>query len=148
MLRLFESSQRNKLEIHPATLQMITRDLAAIDNHLVLIQRQTKCFFNILLSKNDPETTLRLNESGVLGRFVTDFGRVVAQMQYDMYHVYTTDEHTIRAIGILSRLETGALASDHPLESKVVQEISLLSFYIWRHCCNDIAKEEGATILN
>ena len=78
---------------------MITRDLAAIDNHLRADPKANKMFLNILLSKNDPETTLRrLNESGVLGRFVTDFGRVVAQMQYDMYHVYTTDEHTIRAI--------------------------------------------------
>jgi [protein-PII] uridylyltransferase len=41
-----------------------------------------------------------LNEVGVFGRFVPDFGRVVAQMQFDMYHVYTVDEHTIRAIGI------------------------------------------------
>ena len=42
-----------------------------------------------------------MNEAGVLGRFVPDFGRVVAQMQFDMYHVYTVDEHTLRAIGIL-----------------------------------------------
>ena len=45
----------------------------------------------------------RLNEAGVFGRFVPDFGRVVAQMQYDMYHHYTVDEHTIFAIGILHR---------------------------------------------
>lgn len=144
MLRLFEVSQRNKLEIHPATLQMITRDLAAIDNHLRADPKANKMFLNILLSKNDPETTLRrLNESGVLGRFVTDFGRVVAQMQYDMYHVYTTDEHTIRAIGILSRIETGALASDHPLESKVVQEISSREVLYMAVLLHDIAKGRG-----
>ena len=42
-----------------------------------------------------------MNEAGVFGRFVPDFGRVVAQMQFDMYHHYTVDEHTIRAIGLL-----------------------------------------------
>ncbi len=62
----------------------------------------------MLTSRHDPETTLRrLNEAGVFGRFVPDFGRVVAQTQHDMYHTYTVDEHTIRAIGILARIENG-----------------------------------------
>ena len=56
----------------------------------------------MLTARADPEPTLkRMNDAGVFGRFIPDFGRVVAQMQYDMYHVYTVDEHTIRAIGIL-----------------------------------------------
>ena len=61
----------------------------------------------MLTSEKDPETTLRRLNEAVFGKFMSDFGRVVAQMQYDMYHVYTTDEHTIRAIGILSRIERG-----------------------------------------
>jgi [protein-PII] uridylyltransferase len=56
--------------------------------------------------------------SGVFGRFVPDFGRVNAQMQFDMYHHYTVDEHTIRAIGLLARIEKGELAADHPLASQ------------------------------
>ena len=56
----------------------------------------------MLTSPRDPETVLRwMNEAGVFGRFVPDFGRVVAQMQFDMYHHYTVDEHSIRAIGLL-----------------------------------------------
>jgi [protein-PII] uridylyltransferase len=43
-----------------------------------------------------------MNESGVLGRFIPDFGRIVAMMQFNMYHHYTVDEHSIRCIGILS----------------------------------------------
>src|SRR3546814_16371730 len=78
----------------------------------------------MLCSKNDPETTLRrLNEAGVFGRFVPDFGRVVAQTQHDMYHTYTVDEHTIRAIGILSRIESGALKEDHTLSVNVIKEV-------------------------
>ena len=45
----------------------------------------------------------------MFGRFMPDFGRVVAQMQYDMYHVYTVDEHTLFAIGILHQIESGLL---------------------------------------
>ena len=76
----------------------------------------TALFMEMLTSKHDPETTRceRLNEAGVFGRFVPDFGRVVAQMQYNMYHHYTVDEHTIRAIGILARIEHGEAADEHP----------------------------------
>ena len=81
-----------------------------------------------MTSRHDPETTLRrLNEAGVFGRFVPDFGRVVAQTQHDMYHTYTVDEHTIRAIGILSRIESGVLKEDHPLSADVVHKIAVAS---------------------
>ena len=65
-----------------------------------------------------------MNEAGVFGRFVPDFGRVVAQMQFDMYHHYTVDEHSIRAIGLLSRIERGELADDHPLSTALFSQIA------------------------
>src|SRR3546814_11437750 len=75
----------------------------------------------MLTSPKDPETALRrLSEAGVLARFIPAFGRVVAQMQYDMYHTYTVDEHTIRAIGILDRIEKGELQDSAPVTTEVV----------------------------
>ncbi len=53
----------------------------------------------------------------MFGKFIPDFGRVVAQMQYDMYHVYTVDEHTLFAIGILHQIETGQLKDELPVAS-------------------------------
>ena len=54
------------------------------------------------------ETVLRrMNEAGVLGRFIPAFGRVVAMMQFNMYHHYTVDEHLLRCIGILQDIERG-----------------------------------------
>ena len=41
-----------------------------------------------------------MNEAGVLGRFIPPFGRIVAMMQFNMYHQYTVDEHLLRAVGI------------------------------------------------
>ena len=55
----------------------------------------------------------------MFGRFVPDFGRVVAQMQFDMYHHYTVDEHSIRAIGLLAAIERGELKNDHPLSTAI-----------------------------
>ena len=49
----------------------------------------------------------RMNEAGVLGAFVRAFGRVVAMMQFHMYHHYTVDEHLIRCMGVISEIEAG-----------------------------------------
>src|SRR5690606_29272217 len=64
------------------------------------------------------------NEAGVFGRFVPDFGKDNAQMQFDMYHHYTVDEHTIRAIGLLARIERGALKDDHPISTAIIPKLA------------------------
>jgi [protein-PII] uridylyltransferase len=88
-------------------------------------------------------TLRRLNEAGVFGRFIPDFGRVVAQMQYDMYHVYTVDEHSIFAIGILARVERGDLKDEAPIASEVVhQVVSRRALYL-AVLLHDIAKGRG-----
>ncbi len=144
MLRLFEVAQRHDLDIHPAALQMITRNLTRINDDVRQNPDANRLFMAMLTSTKDPETTLRrLNEAGVLGRFMTDFGRVVAQMQYDMYHVYTTDEHTIRAIGILNRIELGELKDDHPVASEIVHKVLSREVLYVAVLLHDIAKGRG-----
>ncbi|NJO56694.1 MAG: [protein-PII] uridylyltransferase [Rhodospirillales bacterium] len=124
LLRLFREAQRHGLDIHPQALRMVQQDLRLIDQRLRADPAANQVFMEILTDETDPETTLkRLNDAGVFGRFIPDFGRVVAQMQYDMYHVYTVDEHTIRAIGILSRIERGELIEQHPAATKAMAEI-------------------------
>src|SRR3546814_5204043 len=81
----------------------------------------------VLTSPRDPETVLRwMNESTVFGRFVPDFRRVVAQMQFDMYHHYTVDEHTIRAVGLLARIEKRS--EEHTSELQSLMRISYAVF--------------------
>ena len=66
--------------------------------------RANALFMEVLSHSTIPRRVLRwMNEAGVFGRFVPDFGRVVAQMQFDMYHHYTVDEHSIRALGCSRR---------------------------------------------
>ncbi len=61
-----------------------------------------------------------MNESGVLGRYLPEFGRIVGQMQFNMYHAYTTDEHTLRAVGAIADIAAGRLANDHPLAVSIM----------------------------
>src|SRR5437660_9519706 len=124
LLRLFHVAQQHDLDIHPRALRAVTQSLRLVDGKLREDPEANRLFLEILASRKDPETALRrMNEAGVFGRFIPDFGRVVAQMQYDMYHVYTVDEHTIRAIGVVHQIETGALKEEAPIATSVVEEV-------------------------
>ncbi|MEM7746284.1 MAG: ACT domain-containing protein, partial [Pseudomonadota bacterium] len=62
-----------------------------------------------------------MNETEVLGRFIPEFGRIVAMMQFNMYHHYTVDEHTIRTIGILNRIERLEAEDQHPVATEILK---------------------------
>lgn len=81
-----------------------------------------------------------MNESGVLGAFVPTFGKVEAMMQFNMYHHYTVDEHTIRAMGLLSQIERGELAEDHPLANEIIHHVMSREVLYMALFLHDIAK--------
>jgi [protein-PII] uridylyltransferase len=144
LLEIYALADAHGLEIAPATRRQIARDAARIDEKVRRDPRANRLFLDVLTSPRDPETVLRwMNESGVFGRFVPDFGRVVARMQYDMYHHYTVDEHSIRAIGLLARIEKGELAAEHPLSTAIMHQIvSRRALYV-AVLLHDIAKGRG-----
>ncbi len=144
LIRLFHAAQLHELDIHPKALRLITQNLRLINPSLRENPEANRLFLEILTSRKDPEIALRrMNEAGVFGRFVPDFGRVVAQMQYDMYHVHTVDEHTLFAIGILSRIEKGELKDDHPLSTAVVGTVVSRRALYLAVLLHDIAKGRG-----
>ena len=144
LVRMFHVAQDNDLEFHPHILRLVTQNLKRIDSSLRNDPEANRLFLEILTSAKGPERILRrMNEAQVFGRFVPDFGRVVAQMQYDMYHVYTVDEHTIIMLGILFRIEQGELAEIAPVASEVVHKvISRRELYV-AVLLHDIAKGRG-----
>jgi len=144
MIELFHVAQDNDVDIHPEALRLIRSHLGRIEARLRTDPRANQLFVTMLTSPKDPETTLRrMNEAGVLGRFIPAFGRVVAQTQHDMYHVYTVDEHTIFAIGILSRIEHGALTQELPLASAIIHEVLSRKVLYLALFLHDIAKGRG-----
>jgi hypothetical protein len=88
-----------------------------------------------------------MNEAGVFGRFIPDFGRVVAQMQYDMYHVYTVDEHTLFAIGILHKIEHGRAQGRAAARHRTIAPtiVSRRALYV-ATCCTTSPRDAAATI--
>ena len=144
LIEIFVHADRESFEIHPETLRQITRDAHYIGADLRKNPRANALFMDLLTSRNDPESNLRIcNETGVFGRFIPDFGRVNAQMQFDMYHHYTVDEHTIRAIGLLARIEKGELIGDHPLATVLIGKVHSRRAAYVAVLCHDIAKGRG-----
>ena len=144
MLRIFKVANETGLALHPDALTAVTRSLSKVNAAFRNDPDANQMFMEILCAKESPDLTLRdMNECGLLGKFVPDFGRVVAQMQYDMYHVYTTDEHTIRAIGILNKIERGLLTEEHPVACKVIRQIQSRNVLYVATLLHDIAKGRG-----
>ncbi len=124
ILKLFHAAQDSGLDIHPFALRDVTRNLRTVSRDLRRSKTARKLFLDILLNDKGAALTLRrMNEAGVLGRLIPDFGRVNALMQFDRYHVFTVDEHTIRAVDILHKIEDGAVKDEAPLACALIHEI-------------------------
>ncbi|MBN2752489.1 MAG: [protein-PII] uridylyltransferase [Rhodospirillaceae bacterium] len=143
ILRLFYTAQDLGQNIHPHALKRVTEELSRVKG----LRRNAvanSLFLEILAHPKNPESVLRkMNECGVFARFVPEFGRVVAQMQYDMYHVYTTDEHTIHTVGILHDIELGRYAHDMPTATELFPLIQSRRALYVAMLLHDIAKGSG-----
>ncbi len=125
LLRLYEIASRDDLAIHPEASRLVTQSLRLVTPQLRNDPEANRIFLEILTARRSPEAVLRrMNESGLLGKFVPDFGRVVAMMQFNMYHHYTVDEHLIRSIGVLAEIDAGVLESEHPLANGIMPTIT------------------------
>jgi [protein-PII] uridylyltransferase len=141
LIRLFWVADRGNLAIHPDATRLVTHSLKRIDASLRNDPEANRLFLEILTSRHSPETVLRhMNEAGVLGRFIPDFGRIVGMMQFTMYHHYTVDEHLLRTIGILANIEAGRLVEDHPLVSEFLPSIANRRILYVAAFLHDIAK--------
>jgi [protein-PII] uridylyltransferase len=144
LIRLFYVAHNEGLDIHPHALRLVTQNLKRIDKALRENAEANRMFVEMASSIDSPEVVLtRMNEAGVFGKFLRDFGRVVGQTQHDMYHVYTVDEHTIQAIGLLAKIERGECKTEHPVASEVIHKISSRRALYMSVLFHDIAKGRG-----
>ncbi len=124
LIRLFWFGDRHGLEYHPDALKLLTRSLSLVDKNLRRNPEANTLFMDILTSDRNPELNLRrMNEAGLLGKLIPDFGKIVAMMQFNMYHHYTVDEHLLRCIGVLSEIEHGDGAKSHPLSHQLMPSL-------------------------
>lgn len=144
MMKLFQVSLREKIDIHPRDLQLISRHLNLVGAAFRKSKEVNEAFLDILLSPNNPEMTLRhMSEVGLLGKYMPDFGLVTGQMQFDMYHIYTVDEHILRVVGILHDIAKGKYAKEMPVATEVMPLIHSPKILYVAAFTHDIAKGRG-----
>ena len=141
IIKLFNISHNKNIDIHPKTLRYLTSLQRLINYEVRHDFDANKMFLDILTSDKDSTRTLRLmNESNILGKFIPEFQKIVGLMQFDMYHSYTVDEHTIFTISNLYSLKNGEFKNFAPLASKVILEISSKKCLFVAMLLHDIAK--------
>ncbi|HUF57203.1 MAG TPA: [protein-PII] uridylyltransferase, partial [Thermohalobaculum sp.] len=122
LLRLFHQAARLDAHIHPSAMRLVTQSLDLIDDRLRADPEANSLFLEMLTDRRNGHWLMRrMNETDVLGRFVPDFGRVVCMMQFNMYHHYTVDEHTLQAIEVLNRIDQLEAEDDHPAATEILR---------------------------
>ncbi len=122
LLRVFHEAMRTGYLIHPDLMRLIAANLDLLDEKTRWDKDASKIFLDTLLRHGNPERALRrMNELGVLGAFIPEFGEIVAMMQFNMYHSYTVDEHTIQTISVLAQIEREELIEELPVASSILK---------------------------
>jgi len=123
ILQLFETAGRRNINIHPDAFSAIDYRRNLIDQDFRRNPEHSEIFQKMLLSAKAPYATLKtMNEAGVLGRYLSEFGGIVSRTQFNMHHAYTVDEHTLRLIDNYDNLASGRLGEDIPVASRVASE--------------------------
>ncbi|MCB2128408.1 MAG: [protein-PII] uridylyltransferase [Rhodobacteraceae bacterium] len=121
LLRLFEEGLRTGNLIHPEAMRVVVQNLSMIDDEMREDKEATRIFLDLMLKHGNPERALRrMNELGVLSAFIPEFEPIVAMMQFNVYHHYTVDEHTIQTISTLAQIERKELIEELPLSSSIL----------------------------
>ncbi len=123
LILLFKNGLETEMLIHPDALRLVAGNLNLVNEKFRKDPETIKIFLELLLDYNNPERALRrMNEVGFLGAFIPEFGRIVAMMQFNMYHSFTVDEHTIQCIVNLALLENKKLSEDLPIASEILEK--------------------------
>ncbi len=122
LLRIFEEALRTGTLIHSDAMRLIKANLFLIDDGMRADKEAQRIFLDLMLKHGNPERALRrMNELGVLGAFIPEFEAIVAMMQFNMYHHYTVDEHTIQTISHLSKIERAELDVELPVSASILK---------------------------
>ncbi|MEM8790031.1 MAG: [protein-PII] uridylyltransferase [Pseudomonadota bacterium] len=122
ILRLFHEAARTEARTHPDALRLVTHSLDLIDDKVRNDPEANSLFLEILSDKKEGARVLRrMNETDVLGRFIPEFDRIVAMMQFNMYHHYTVDEHTIQTIHMLNQIDRLEAGDQLPVATEIIK---------------------------
>ena len=149
MLRILQVARDRGLQLHPLAVRALIRH----ERQAIALRGDpaaSTVFLDLLCGRDGEHARADsahwmevLNECGFLGRYMPDWARIVGQMQFDTYHVFTVDEHTIEALRVLNALERGELAEVAPIASGLVEDLQSRRALYAATLLHDIAKGRG-----
>jgi [protein-PII] uridylyltransferase len=145
VLEAFRRLQENRgiVGLGPTALRALSRALPRIDAKFRNGRNNRKHFMEIIRSDRLTWTLRRMSRYGVLGRYLPAFGRIVGQMQHDLFHVYTVDEHILMVIRNLRRFRIPRFDHEYPFLSQLMQEFDRPEVLYVAALFHDIAKGRG-----
>lgn len=139
---LQEQPQLRGVSAH--TIRFVRRSLGLIDEEFRQNPRNHRLFVEIIRAPAGVTHELRrMNRYGVLGRYIPAFGRVIGRMQYDLFHAYTVDEHTMFVVSNLRRLALSRFDHEFPTLSRIMQDLPRQELIYLAGLFHDIAKGRG-----
>lgn len=152
MVRMLDAAFRENLVLHPTAIQQLIRNERRIatlrDDKMTM-----GVFLNLLMQPTEmnreqarpsgADWLTILNDTGFLGALLPDWSRIVGQMQFDTYHIYTVDEHNIEAVRMLGWIEAGTMADEIPLVYDLAQDMQSRRALYVATLLHDIAKGRG-----
>ncbi len=146
LLELFQVLQEHPeiRGVSAYTIGAIKRNLHLIDEGFRQNPRNHRLFLSILRAPEGVTHELRrMNLYGVLGLYIPAFGRIVGRMQYDLFHAYTVDEHTLFVVSNLRRFALSRFDHEYPQCSRIMQSLDKPELLYLAGLFHDIAKGRG-----
>ncbi len=130
--------------IRSNTVRLIRSNLHLIDDDFRANKQVRELFLKIFINPNRLTRKIRMmNRYGVLAAYIPAFDAIVGRMQYDLFHIYTVDEHTIYVIRNLRRFALPEYANELPFCSFVAQQLPRPELLYIAGLFHDIAKGRG-----
>ncbi len=130
--------------VSAGTIRLIRRALPLIDEEFRQNPRHHRLFMDIIRAPEGVTHELRrMNRYGVLGRYIPAFGRVTGRMQFDLFHAYTVDAHTLFVVSNLRRFALSRFDHEMPMCSRIMQSLPKQELAYLAGLFHDIAKGRG-----
>lgn len=146
ILDLFRVAGARNLDIHPDAFATLLQNMDLIDDDFRSHPDAFAIFEDILLRTQAPGAVLKnMNEAGVLGAYLPEFGEIVGRTQFNMHHAYTVDDHTLSLVRYLHDIESGEFEREHPVSTHFMKSWDdRLRRIVYLACLfHDVGKGQG-----
>ena len=149
LLRIFADVQRHGVRFSAATRRLIRASASLIDDRLRSDPAAARAFLDVLGWPHGVHQTLHeMHELDVLDAYLPEFAHLRCMAQYDRYHIYTVDEHTLRAVNRLEQLLHGEFKKEAPLLTQVMRDVDNVEVLYLAMLFHDAGKGLGGDHSN